>query len=311
MTKVDLITGFLGAGKTSFLIEYAKHFVDEGKKVAIIVNDYGAINVDRLLLHQELGDSCQLEMVISGDKDCSRRRLKTKLITMALEGYNQVLVEPSGLFQVDDFFDLLYEEPLERWYERGNVLTIVEATLERNLSTYAKYILTTQIASAGTVVISKSKSQQDADNLLAFLEACLKKFHCESKIKNVYYWKKGKISKDDFAELAKSSYRSIDVAKLPEQNAEEFESLFFFYVDTPTHTLEETVRKLMADENAGNIFRLKGFLRHNEKWIEVNATKTEITIRESAAGQEVFIVIGEELNEELIGSYWKNYKIQG
>ncbi len=46
-----------------------------------------------------------------------------------------VLIEPSGIFfDVDEFFDVLCEEPLDRWYEIGNVIAIVDARLEENLS---------------------------------------------------------------------------------------------------------------------------------------------------------------------------------
>ncbi|MCR5736932.1 MAG: GTP-binding protein [Eubacterium sp.] len=306
MIKVDLVTGFLGAGKTTFLMEYAKHFVAEGKKVAIIVNDYGAINVDRLLLHRELGDCCQLEMVIGGDKDCSRRRLKTKLITMALEGYHQVLVEPSGLFEVEEFFDLLYEDPLERWYERGNVLTVVEAAVDRNLSDFAKYILATQVANAGTVVVSKCKHPNDVPALVEFMEQCLAQFQCNQKITSVYRWEQGKMTEEEFRKLKSSGYRNATLTKY--SGMKDFDSVFFFHVETSVDTLEETLQKLMNDSNAGNIFRIKGFLKTGEEWLEVNATKTEISLQKSAVGQEVFIVIGEQLDKEYIGTYWTSYQ---
>ena len=48
MIKVDLITGFLGSGKTTFLKIYAKHFIDQGLRIGILENDYGAVNVDML-----------------------------------------------------------------------------------------------------------------------------------------------------------------------------------------------------------------------------------------------------------------------
>ena len=51
------------------------------------------------------GEHCELEMVSGGcDKDCHRRRFKTKLIAMGMCGYDRVLVEPSGVFDVDEFF---------------------------------------------------------------------------------------------------------------------------------------------------------------------------------------------------------------
>ena len=129
MIKIDLITGFLGSGKTTFIKEYAGYLIERGENIAIIVNDHGAINVDRLLLGDALGDRCHMEMVIGGDVDCTRRRLKTKLISMAMCGYTYVIVEPSGIFDVDDFLDMLYEEPLERWYEMGNIISLLDADM--------------------------------------------------------------------------------------------------------------------------------------------------------------------------------------
>lgn len=43
---------------------------------------------------------------------------------MGMCGYDRVLIEPSGIFDVDDFFDALHEEPLDRWYQIGNVITV-------------------------------------------------------------------------------------------------------------------------------------------------------------------------------------------
>ena len=50
-------------------------------------------------------------------------------------------MEPSGIYDVDEFFDGLREEPLDRWYEIGSVITIVDAGLEENLSDHAEYLL--------------------------------------------------------------------------------------------------------------------------------------------------------------------------
>ena len=99
-------------------------------------------------------------MVVAADPDCHRRRLKTKLIAMGMDAandgrYDRVIVEPSGIYDVDEFFDILYEEPLDRFYEIGNVIAIVDAGLSDNLSKESDYLLVSQIAEAGMVVFSK------------------------------------------------------------------------------------------------------------------------------------------------------------
>ena len=60
MIKLDLITGFLGAGKTTFIKKYARYLMSAGEKISIIENDFGAINVDMVLLGGLAGENCNL-----------------------------------------------------------------------------------------------------------------------------------------------------------------------------------------------------------------------------------------------------------
>lgn len=182
MIKVDLITGFLGSGKTTFIKKYVRYLLDKGEKVGIIENDYGAINVDMLLLSKEFGDECGMEMVVAADPDCHRRRFKTKLIAMGMDGvnegkYDRIIVEPSGIYDVDEFFDILYEEPLDRFYEIGNVIAIVDAGLSDELSKESDYLLVSQIAEAGMVVFSKVEGG-DVENVITHMNQALEKFKC-------------------------------------------------------------------------------------------------------------------------------------
>ena len=120
MVKIDLITGFLGSGKTTFLKKYAKRLMEQGQNIGILENDFGAVNVDMMLLQELEGEQCELEMISGGcDPETHRRRFRTKLIAMGMCGYDRVLVEPSGIYDMDEFFDVLHEEPLEQWYEIG------------------------------------------------------------------------------------------------------------------------------------------------------------------------------------------------
>ena len=63
MVKIDLITGFLGSGKTTFIKKYAKYLIDQGLNIGILENDFGAVNVDIMLLQDIVGEKCTLEMV--------------------------------------------------------------------------------------------------------------------------------------------------------------------------------------------------------------------------------------------------------
>ena len=74
-----------------------------------------------------------------------------------MSDYDRVLIEPSGIFDVDEFFDSLCEPPLESWYRIGSVIAVVDANLGE-LSEQSEYILLSQVAGAGRVVLSKSQN---------------------------------------------------------------------------------------------------------------------------------------------------------
>lgn len=184
MTKIDLITGFLGAGKTTFLKKYADYLLRKGMHIGILENDYGAVNVDMMLLQDLLSDQCELEMVAGGcHRDCHRRRFKSKLIAMGMCGYDRVLIEPSGVFDVDEFFDILHEEPLDAWYEIGNVIAVVDAKMPADLSEDAEYLLASEAANAGCVVMSKTQeaSGPEIAAVLSHLNQALEKIHCQRR----------------------------------------------------------------------------------------------------------------------------------
>ena len=187
MVKVDLITGFLGSGKTTFIKKYARYLMEQGQNIGILENDFGAINVDMMLLRELESENCELEMVAGGcDKDCYRRRFRTKLIAMGMCGYDRVLIEPSGIFVVDDFFDALNEEPLDKWYQIGNVITVVDACLEENLSEGADYILASEAANAGCILLSRTQqaSEGQIKATVAHINRALEKIHCKRVLKD-------------------------------------------------------------------------------------------------------------------------------
>ena len=94
MVKIDLITGFLGAGKTTFIRKYAEYLMDKGLSIGILENDYGAVNVDMMLLQDMSGDNCELEMVAGGcDYDCQCHTLDEQFkVEDAFKGCQQTLL---------------------------------------------------------------------------------------------------------------------------------------------------------------------------------------------------------------------------
>lgn len=310
MIKVDLITGFLGAGKTTFIKKYAQYMMDCGQRICILENDYGAVNVDMLLLQDMEGERCGLEMVSGGcDADCHRRRFKTKLIAMGMSGYDRVLIEPSGIFDMDEFFDALYEEPLDRWYEIGNVIAVVDAKLEETLSERSDYLLASEVADAGMVVLSKCQyaANEDIQRTKAHLNRALQRIRCERRIEDEVLCKPWDLlTQEDWKRISSCGYVMKSYEKSVFEEEHGYSSLYFMNVHMSEEALTRRVKALMEDPACGKVVRVKGFMKAADgSWIELNATHQNFTLGRIEKGQEVMIVIGEGLKEERIREYWE------
>lgn len=308
MVKVDLITGFLGAGKTTFIKKYARYLMNQGMNIGILENDLGAINVDMMLLHDLEGEQCELEMVSGGcDRDCYKRRFKTKLIAMGMCGYDRVLIEPSGIFDVDDFFDTLYEEPLDRWYQIGNVITVVDAALQTDLSREADYVLASEAADAGCVLLSRSQevAEEEIQNTIGHLNRALKDIQCKRVLKDEIFVKNWEeFTDEDFQRILTSGYVVESYRKMSLEDSDIFDSLNFMNHGLSESEMQHTAEQILKDPACGTVLRIKGFCQKEDKtWVELNATHHETLLRKTEAGQEVLIVIGQKLNEERIRQY--------
>ena len=305
MVQVDLITGFLGAGKTTFLRRYAAWWAGQGVRVCVLENDFGAVNVDAMLVQEVLGPGCDVETISGGcDCDTHQRRMRTKLIAMAMRGFDRVVVEPSGIFDVDEFFDILRDDPLDRWYQLGSVIAIVDALLPETLSPQAEYLLASETMNAGRVLLSRAQLAAPAQcaAAAAHLERALE------AAKSSRRFAPGEIlAKDwdaltdaDLAALAACGYRQASCEKLHFDQHATFTSLCFLELHLTPQQLQAAAQRLFAAPECGQVLRVKGFAPTRDGWLELNATAAGCTLAPIPQGQEVVIVIGEALDKAAI-----------
>lgn len=309
MIKIDLITGFLGSGKTTFLLGYARYLMKQGLRIGILEYDLGAINVDMLLLNKLRCDKCELEMVAAGcDEECLNRRFRTKLISMAMSGYDRVIVEPSGVFDMDRFYDALRDEPLENWYEIGSVITIVNAELSEKIGPEADFLLASQASCAGSIVLSRTQltDKEHIESTKEHVRRAAKEIHC-SKFSDHFIEKDwSEFTDNDYNAIMSSGYLISDYVKITAGGETAFKSVCFMDVKDDQESLTAKIKKLFSDKSFGNVLRVKGFVNNDGVSCEVNATQYEILTNPIAIGQNTVIVIGTDLNESEIRKLIEN-----
>ena len=312
MTKTDLITGILGAGKTTFLIQYARHLIESGQRIAILENDFGAVNADMALLQELKCENCQLEMVSGGgDAHCHRRRFRTQLITLGMQHLDRVLIEPSGIFDMDEFFDILREPPVDKWFEIGSILTVLNAETEELLSGEMEYLLASEASCAGKLLLSKLP-EEDPENcakkILLHLNEALADIQCDRRFtENDLFCKDwSKLNAADFELLSNAGYRNACYIKKYHTDMLQSGVHYFMHIRLAEADIEPVIERIINDEACGKVYRIKGTLPASDgTWITVNAEKNRITLSPAANGQAVLIVIGERLQREQIDTHLK------
>ena len=305
MIKVDLVTGFLGSGKTTFIKKYGAYLLRKGLKIGILENDYGAVNVDTMLLQELEGDNCVIESVAGAcDADCHRRRFKTKLIALGMLGLDRVIIEPSGVFDVDEFFDVLYEEPLDRWYERGSVVAIVDANLKDDLSEQSEYLLASQCAGAGAVLISKcpDSDKEIIANTISHINRSLERIGCKRRLSEEITSKPwDTLTDEDMQRISECGSVSENFVKtLKEDHG--FNSFYYMNLPFDSKRLCGICREIFKNEPG--VFRIKGFVKENDRFIQINAVRDRIDLQPVKNGQEIVIVIGENMNKDKTDRYF-------
>jgi G3E family GTPase len=315
MTRIDLITGILGSGKTTFLLRYGKWLLDQGERIAVIVNDFGAVNVDLLLLQQLACDRCEIVTICGcGDPNAHKRRYKTQLIALGMQQFDRVLIEPSGIFDMDEFFDTLYESPLDRWFTIGSVLTIVDAQMEDDLGDQMEFLLGSEAAFAGKLILSKLgclPENERADctgRVLLHIDRALEYIRCDRRFseKDLFVRDWEALTDEDLRMLSNAGYRGASYVKL--FNAQTIRSSvhYFMHLRFPEDRIAETVEAVIADPACGHVYRIKGSLPADDGgWRKLNATREQTELSPVPNGQAVLIVIGDHLDLEHINAHFQ------
>ena len=170
MTKIDIFSGFLGAGKTTLIKKLLKEAL-AGQKIVLIENEFGEIGIDGGFL-KEAG--IQITEMNSGCICCSLvgdfgEALKKVLDTYAPE---RILIEPSGVGKLSDVISAVGGVVSHREdVELGAFVTIVDATKAKMYIKNFGEFFNNQIENAKTIILSRTQkvSQEKLDELMALL----------------------------------------------------------------------------------------------------------------------------------------------
>lgn len=299
MTKIQLISGFLGTGKTTFLKRFISYLKKSNKKICVLEFDFGAINVDTLILYNYDNQIDIESITVNNDHDSYLRRLKTKLIAIGMKHYDYLLIEPSGIFNPNDLLDILYEEPINNWFELDNVINIVDPTY-LSLDEISTNIFVNQIKYAGSIILNKF-DESNIDNKNAFIDYC-DKYNIKFKDNQILLKNINNLDDYDFDIILNNKYLLQDI-KISSINVNDnYQTIYLLNIPIKLNELLKITDKLINTNKYGNIIRIKGFIKHDNQYVEINKTKQKTNIENKEYGQQLLIIIGQNLHTNEINS---------
>ena len=316
---VTVLSGFLGAGKTS-LLNHVLHN-KEGKKVAVIVNDMSEVNIDAQSVERENVLSRTEEKLVEMSNGCIcctlREDLMIEVERLAKEDrFDYLLIESTGISepipvaQTFSYVDPNNDIDLSSFSYIDTMVTVVdcfnfsrdfgssETLLDRKLADDEMdnrtivNLLTDQIEFANVIVLNKADLV--SEETIGTLEAAISKLNPGAKLIRTQF---GQVDpKDimgtgifDFDEASSSAgwLRELEVDHVPE--TEEYGiSSFVFRSQRPFHP--QRLHRYLNEHYPHNIIRAKGLF-----WL---ASRPDIAISFSQAGGSVRL--------ERAGSWWSS-----
>jgi len=168
MTKIDIYSGFLGAGKTTLI----KKMISEAyasEKLVLIENEFGEIGIDGGFL-QEAG--INITEMNSGCICCSLVGDFGKALTQVIEEYHpdRIVIEPSGVGKLSDVIGAV-EKVTDKDVTLGYTVAVVDAGKVKVYMKNFGEFYNNQVETASTIILSRTDAvpQQKLDNAVALL----------------------------------------------------------------------------------------------------------------------------------------------
>ncbi len=320
MTKVDIISGFLGAGKTTF-IKLLIENVFAGEKLVLIENEFGEIGIDGGFLKDA---GIEITEMNSGCICCTLVGDFSKALRKVIEEYHpdRVLIEPSGVGKLSDVSKAIEHVKKEADIEIEGRITIVDGKKAKlYLKNFGEFFKD-QVAYANTIVVSRTQMMEDHS-----IEECVKMLREENKEASIISTSWDKLSKEaiEHALSPDTQLEGIfEEEKCPVCSHEHHhegacgcghehhhhhhhhaDEIFTSWGQETAHKYTEEeldflLKALSETEGYGTILRAKGIVEmENGAWKQFDLVPQEYEVRESAADYTGRLcVIGTDLKED-------------
>ncbi|KIN81149.1 GTP-binding protein [Clostridium botulinum] len=301
MIKVNLVSGFLGVGKTTLIKKVLENVEEE--KVIIIENEFGEVAIDGDLIKKEGFDVFELR---SGCICCMMKQDFEDSLQKVIKEYkpDRIIIEPTGISSLSQLLYILEKDNFKDKININSVITVVDSTsyLEEK-DAFGEFYMD-QVENAEILIVSKT--QMVDKSTLKKVKESLREFNKKATIITLAFEEFNKEYILNFLDEDSSRDIKRDFVEVMISTEDGFESLG---VKTnkifEIKEVSEIISKLFTGKY-GNVIRIKGFLKGEKEIIQINCTKKVHNIETVKGREEIKIcIIGQDLRKRKIQFLFK------
>jgi len=302
MIKIDIVSGFLGSGKTTLIKSLLKAY--ENEKVVLIENEFGDIGIDGDIIERE---GFQVFEISSGCICCIMKKDFLMVLGRIIKEFNpdRIIVEPTGISILSEIIDILNDPEVSEKCSINSLITVIDSINYLQQCDAFGEFFEDQITNAETLILSKSQfiQQEKVEEIIESLKALNK----EAKIITSNW---SDHSSNEIKELFKQNirvdFKELFRAEIIPCKENKFKAIG---IETSKKFTEEELKvilKELSNPIYGEVLRGKGFLKGIDSFLEFSYTNGQYIIDENkqrCSGK--LCLIGENLNEELLKKLFK------
>lgn len=314
MTKIDIISGFLGAGKTTLIKKLLKETLGQ-EKIVLIENEFGEIGIDGGFLKEagiqvtEMNSGCICCSLV-GDFGTALKEVVSKYAP------DRIIIEPSGVGKLSDVIKAVQKEAENCRLSLNSFVTVADAKKCKMYMKNFGEFYNNQVEYAGTIILSRTEQMQE-EKLQKAVE--LIREHNKKAAVITTPWEEldgekilsvmeegNQLSRElfDEEEICPECGHHHEHGEHHHHHADEvftswgIETLKKFEEES----LEKILKQLSEKDSFGTILRAKGIVESGDKsWIHFDLVPGEYEIRRGDADYTGRIcVIGAKLDTEKI-----------
>ncbi len=310
MIQVDIISGFLGAGKTTLIKRLAAALAARGERIVIIENEFGEVGIDGRLLALE---GLEVLEIANGCLCCTLKGDFARALASISENVcpDRILIEPSGIFIPSDMLDIFLLPDLAEQMQVNAQINVLDSVHYLRQRLRYRSFFENQLRCARTAVMSKTEGL--SDETLALLRREIRNINPSLSV-FVKPW--SAMSDDEFLELVKfepkSGTSSVKKSRAgasgiaapnSAQSHRNFSSATF---SSETAFTQESLRdklKALSGSEYGKVLRAKGFVKNAADGTALQFDVVDRTISISVLNETTdssVYLIGESLDLEAL-----------